>query len=148
MTDYDLLLRQAEALTEGFSYKTANLANISALLFETLKDINWSGFYFIEDGALVLNAFQGKPACVVLAKGKGVCWRAVIDQRPVNVPDVHLFPGHIACDSASRSEIVLPLLKDGKAVGVLDIDSPIANRFDKTDEIGLSRLAKHIETLI
>ena len=146
--DYELLLQQAQSLTEGIKYKTANLSNISALLFESLKDINWAGFYFIDGDNLVLDAFQGKPACVLLKGGKGVCWRAVLDAKPVNVPDVHAFQGHIACDSASRSEVVVPLFKDGKVTGVLDIDSPVPNRFDESDVIGLSKLAKHIETLI
>ena len=148
MTDYKLLLAQAEALTEGISRVNANLCNISALLFYSLEDINWAGFYFKDGEDLVLDVFQGRPACVRLKKGRGVCQKAFMSGKVVNVRDVHAFPGHIACDSASKSEIVLPLFKDGEVVGVLDIDSPVPDRFDETDERELSKLASFVEQLI
>ena len=109
MTDYPLLLRRLQALTDGVPHRTANLANASALLFETLEDINWAGFYLMEGGRLVLGPFQGRPACIEIAVGRGVCGAAVQQDRSQLVYDVHDFPGHIACDSASNSEIVIPL---------------------------------------
>ena len=146
MTDYKELNEQLRALICGVPYRTANLANASALIFNTLKDLNWAGFYLMEEGKLVLNAFQGKPACIEIAVGRGVCGTAVAEKRTQLVPDVHAFPGHIACDSASNSEIVVPLFgRDGSVVGVLDIDSPILGRFGEADKAGLEDFARIIE---
>lgn len=122
----------------------AGLANASALLYQLMPDINWAGFYLFKGGELVLGPFQGKPACIRIPVGKGVCGTAAQTRKIQIVPDVHLFPGHIACDSASRSEIVLPIIKEQRMIGVLDIDSPIAERFDQRDADGLSRF---IQTL-
>lgn len=149
MTDYKELNEQLRALICGVPHKTANLANASALIFNTLENLNWAGFYLMENGMLVLNAFQGKPACIEIAVGKGVCGTAVAEKRTQLVPNVHLFPGHIACDGASNSEIVVPLFgKDGEVTGVLDIDSPILSRFDENDKQGLENFAKIIEAVI
>ncbi len=137
MTDYHVLNSQLAALTEGIPYKIANLANAAALLWEHLENINWAGFYLMEDGALVLGPFQGKTACIRIPVGKGVCGTAVAEDATQLVPDVHQFPGHIACDSASRSEIVVPIRVDGQIMGVLDIDSPCENRFTGEDQAGL-----------
>ena len=128
---------------------TANLANAAALLYHTLEDLNWAGFYLMENGKLVLNAFQGKPACIEISVGKGVCGTAVAAKETQRVENVHLFPGHIACDSASNSEIVVPLFgKNGEVVGVLDIDSPMFARFDEDDQAGLENFARIIEKVI
>ena len=148
MTDYSVLNSQLKALTEGIPYKTANLANASALLWEHLDRINWAGFYMMEDGALVLGPFQGKTACIRIPVGKGVCGTAVAEDTTQLVPDVHLFPGHIACDCASNSEIVVPLRKNGEVIGVLDIDSPEKNRFTRDDQIGLEAFAAILETVL
>ena len=148
MTDYSLLLSQARALTEGVEHTISNLANLSALLYDTLEDINWAGFYILEGSTLVLGPFQGRPACVEIPLGRGVCGTAAREDRTVVVPDVHAFPGHIACDSASRSEIVIPLRVSGRVWGVLDIDSPSPDRFDESDREGLERVALHAQTLI
>lgn len=121
------------------------LSNISALLMETLPDLNWAGFYILHENQLVVGPFQGKPACVHIQVGKGVCGTAVEKDEVINVPDVHQFPGHISCDSASNSEIVIPLHKDGKPAAVLDLDSPRTDRFTETDEAGLIRIAGAIE---
>lgn len=145
MTDYDLLCRQLSALTEGIPYETANLANAAALLWQALPQINWAGFYKMEDGALVLGPFQGKPACTVIPVGKGVCGTAVARDRTQLVYDVHQFPGHIACDSASNSEIVVPIHVNGRIWGVLDIDSPHTGRFSQVDQAGLERFAAILE---
>ena len=134
------LLAQARALLEGERDATANAANLASLVFHTLPDLNWAGFYWLKDGGLVLGPFQGKPACVRIAMGKGVCGTAAATRRTVVVPDVHAFPGHIACDSASESEIVVPVAKDGRLVGVLDLDSPRLARFDDEDARGLEAL--------
>ena len=120
----------------------ANTANAAALLYQGLPDLNWAGFYFLRDGQLVLGAFQGKVACVRIALGKGVCGTAAQKRETVIVPDVHEFPGHIACDSASRSEIVVPLLHEGKLRGVLDLDSPKLARFDREDAVGLEETVR------
>lgn len=149
MTDYTLLLAQARALTDGVGYLHANLSNLSALLFQSLEEINWAGFYELTDGRLVLSSFQGKPACVILPLDQGVCAAAAREGDVLNVADVHEFAGHIACDSASQSEIVLPLRdKSGSVAYVLDIDSPIKNRFDERDVQGLTKLATFIESLL
>ena len=146
MTDYKELCASLRALICGVPHITANLANASALIFNTLIDLNWAGFYLMEDGKLVLNAFQGKPACIEISVGKGVCGTAVAEKKTQLVPNVHEFPGHIACDSASNSEIVVPLFdKEGRVVGVLDIDSPKYSRFDEDDRVGLEEFAKIIE---
>ena len=147
-TDYDLLTRQAAALIAGVPHLTANLANISALIFDTLPDINWAGFYLAEGGRLILGPFQGKPACVEIPPGRGVCGTAALENKTLLVPDVHAFPGHIACDSASNSEIVIPLHKNGRVVGVLDIDSPSFSRFSENDKNGLEALATFLEAAL
>jgi len=146
--NYDLLSRQMSALTEDVPYPIANLSNAAALLWESLPDINWAGFYILEDGALILGPFQGKPACVRIPMGKGVCGTAAATGTPQLVPDVHCFPGHIACDSASRSEIVLPIYKNSRLYGVLDIDSPSLDRFSDCDLRGLSKVVKVLENSI
>ena len=146
MTDYSLLLSQARALTEGVEHFIANLANLSALVYETLPNINWAGFYILEGDTLALGPFQGRPACVEIPLGKGVCGAAARENRTLVVPDVHAFAGHIACDSASRSEIVIPLRASGCIWGVMDIDSPIPDRFDVNDRVGLEQLALLAET--
>ena len=145
MTDYKFMAQQLLALTEGVPYEVANLANASALLWQEMPDINWVGFYKMTDGALVLGPFQGKPACIVIPMGRGVCGTCAAEERTQLVPDVHQFPGHIACDSASNSEIVVPLMKNGQIWGVLDIDSPHLNRFTEEDRVGLEAVAKVIE---
>ena len=145
MTDYPLLHRQLLALVQDVPYPIANLANASALLWDTLPDINWAGFYLLEKDLLVLGPFQGKPACIEIPLSKGVCGAAAREDRTQRVPDVHLFPGHIACDSASRSEIVIPLRKNGAVIGVLDIDSPSPDRFSPEDQTGLEEFAGILE---
>ncbi len=147
-TNYDLLIEQADALTQDIPHITANLANLSALLYTTLKDVNWAGFYLLEGGKLVLGPFQGNPACIEIPLGKGVCGAAAAEDKTQVVPDVHLFPGHIACDCASASEIVVPLHRGGQVVGVLDIDSPLTGRFSPEDKAGLERLAAVVERAI
>jgi L-methionine (R)-S-oxide reductase len=134
------LLSQARALLAGERDATANAANLAALVFHTLPDLNWAGFYWMKQGELVLGPFQGKPACVRVAIGAGVCGTAARDKRTVVVEDVHRFPGHIACDSASNSEVVVPLVRDGKVLGVLDLDSPRTRRFDEEDARALEAL--------
>ena len=139
MTDYDKLCSELMALTEDVPHRIANLANASALIYDRLEDLNWAGFYLLEGEKLVLGPFQGKPACIEIPLGKGVCGTAVQEGKSQLVPDVHLFPGHIACDSASNSEIVVPLWVRGKIAGVLDIDSPWPGRFTEEDQAGLER---------
>ena len=140
---YELLAGQLAALLEGERDLVANAANFSALLYHTLPGLNWAGFYLHrEEGVLVLGPFQGRPACVRIELGRGVCGTAAESRRTVVVRDVHEFPGHIACDSASNSEIVVPLLSAGRLVGVLDLDSPALARFDAEDKEGLERLAE------
>ena len=134
---YSELAGQARTLLEGERDCTANAANLAALIFHTLPQLNWAGFYWMKDGGLVLGPFQGKPACVRIAVGKGVCGTAVRDRRTIVVPDVNQFPGHIACDSASMSEIVVPFVAGSTVVGVLDVDSPVPRRFDDEDARGL-----------
>ena len=145
MTDYRMLCAQLEALTAGVPHRIANLANASALLYDVLDDLNWAGFYWMENGKLVLGPFQGKPACIEIAVGRGVCGTAVQENRTQLVEDVHRFPGHIACDSASNSEIVIPIRKDGTIVGVLDIDSPSLGRFTDEDRVGLEAFVRILE---
>lgn len=132
--NYQLVIKQLRALLEGERNRVANLSNASALLNQFLERINWVGFYLAEGEELVLGPFQGLPACVRIPFGKGVCGTAASEKKIQRIADVHAFPGHIACDAASQSEIVLPLLKDGHLIGVLDIDSPEKDRFDETDE--------------
>ena len=141
---YALLDEQLAALTDGENDLIANLANMSALLFQALRQINWAGFYLMKQGMLVLGPFQGNPACIRIPVGRGVCGTAAKTLETQLVPDVHLFPGHIACDAQSQSEIVIPLLKDGALLGVLDIDSPVKNRFDAEDQHGLEALCDRI----
>lgn len=143
--DYTLLMKQAKALVEDIPYLTANLANISALLYESLPDINWAGFYLLENNELILGPFQGRPACVIIPSGKGVCGTALQEDKTLVVSDVHQFAGHIACDCASESEIVVPIHDNGKPWGVLDIDSPMKDRFTKDDKDGLEELVKALE---
>lgn len=144
--DYSLLIRQAEELVKDIPHLTANLANVSALLFQMLPDINWAGFYLAEEKTLVLGPFQGNPACIEIPFGKGVCGTAAEKDVTQLVPDVHRFEGHIACDSASRSEIVVPVHKDGTVFGVLDIDSPLPGRFTAEDQTGLEALVTMLES--
>lgn len=146
--DYNSLCAQLTALTDGIPYEVANLANASALLWQELPDINWAGFYKMEDGALVLGPFQGKPACIRIPVGRGVCGTAVAEDRVQLVYDVHQFPGHIACDSASNSEIVLPIHAGGKIWGVLDIDSPFIGRFTEADREGLLQVVEILEKIL
>lgn len=146
--NYKALTRELASLVDGVPYLTANLANASALLWQHLADINWAGFYLMMDGALVLGPFQGKPACIRIAVGRGVCGTAVAQDAVQLVPDVHQFPGHIACDSASNSEIVLPIHKNGQVWGVLDIDSPFVDRFTAEDKTGLEAFVKILENII
>ncbi|MCI3923154.1 GAF domain-containing protein [Paenibacillus sp. TRM 82003] len=138
---YDSLIQQLEALLGGESDRIANLSNAAALLNQFLTEVNWVGFYLCKEGELVLGPFQGLPACVRIPIGKGVCGTAAQRRETVRVDDVHEFPGHIACDAASRSEIVVPILAGDKLIGVLDIDSPIRSRFDDDDHDGLERFA-------
>lgn len=139
--DYASLAEELVGLLTGERDFIANAANTAALLFDALPDINWAGFYFLRDGELVVGPFQGKPACVRIPLGKGVCGTAAANRKTVVVRDVHEFPGHIACDAASQSEIVVPLLRDDELLGVLDIDSPSVGRFDDADRRGIERLA-------
>jgi L-methionine (R)-S-oxide reductase len=140
---YDELALQARALLAGETNRVANAANLAALLYHALPDLNWAGFYFLADGELVVGPFQGKPACVRIAIGRGVCGRAAETRQTQVVPDVHAFPDHIACDAASRSEIVIPLeTAAGELIGVLDLDSPKLARFDDEDRKGLEAVAR------
>jgi L-methionine (R)-S-oxide reductase len=143
--NYELVIKQLKALIEGETNLIANLANAAALLNQFLDNINWVGFYLTEENQLVLGPFQGLPACVRIPFGKGVCGTAAKNRKTEVVPDVHLFPGHIACDAASQSEIVVPLIKNGIVIGVLDIDSPIKNRFDELDQ---KYLEKFVDVLV
>jgi GAF domain-containing protein len=139
---YASLAQQLTGLLEGERDMIANAANMSALIFQFLPDLNWAGFYFMRGGELVLGPFQGKTACVRIAVGRGVCGSAVERRKSIVVPDVHAFPGHIACDSASRSELVVPLIEDGRVLGVLDLDSPNPDRFDEEDREGCETLVR------
>jgi GAF domain-containing protein len=141
---YTSLASQAQGLMAGESDLIANMANLSALLFNNLDDVNWAGFYLFKDNELVLGPFQGQPACIRIPLGKGVCGTAAATQTLQRIADVHAFSGHIACDAASNSEIVIPLLVEGKLIGVLDIDSPIVDRFDHDDERGLVKISEYL----
>ncbi|WP_285844921.1 GAF domain-containing protein [Oceanobacillus profundus] len=146
---YELLIKQLDALTDGEKDEVAILSNASALLNQFLKEVNWVGFYVWKDNELVLGPFQGLPACIRIGFGKGVCGTAVKEKQTQRIADVHQFPGHIACDSASQSEIVVPIIINDKVYGVLDIDSPIKNRFDEIDQTYLEKfvttLEKHLQ---
>ena len=137
---YDDLARQLAALIDGEPDRIANAANMAALIYHGLPALNWAGFYLERDGELVLGPFQGKPACVRIAWGKGVCGTAAARAQSVVVPDVHEFPGHIACDPDSAAELVVPLIENGRVTGVLDLDSPDRGRFDDADRKGCERL--------
>jgi L-methionine (R)-S-oxide reductase len=141
---YRQLIDSADALTEGEPDGVANMANVAALLWETLPDLNWAGFYRNVGGELVLGPFQGRAACIRIPFGKGVCGTAAATLEPQCVADVHAFPGHIACDAASRSELVVPIILDGRLLGVLDLDSPLPSRFDEQDLEGCVRLAQRL----
>ena len=148
MTDYKTMLSQLDALVRDVPHPIANYANASALLYETLEDINWAGFYFLEGDIRVLGPFQGKTACIEIPLGRGVCGTAAKADETQLVYDVHQFPGHIACDSASNSEIVVPLRKNGAVYGVLDIDSPQIGRFTTEDRTGLEGFARLLEDAV
>lgn len=148
MTDYDLMRRQLESLSEGVTWDITVLSNAAALIWESLDDINWAGFYLMKDGKLLLGPFQGKTACTVIETGKGVCGTAVAEDRTQLVKNVHEFPGHIACDFASNSEIVIPIHAGGSVYGVLDIDSPLIARFTEDDRAGLEAAAAVLEEVI
>lgn len=147
-TNYDLLQKQVASLIEDESNLIAILSNVSALLNDSLDQINWVGFYLIENNELILGPFQGHPACVHIAIGKGVCGTAVETNESQLVEDVNAFPGHIACDANSKSEIVVPIHKDNQIIGVLDIDAPITNRFSDTNKIALEEIVKVLEQQI
>ncbi|WP_336863454.1 GAF domain-containing protein [Peribacillus frigoritolerans] len=140
--NYELVQKQLLALIEDETNRIANLSNAAALLNQFLDEINWVGFYLYEEDQLILGPFQGLPACVRIPMGKGVCGTSAATEKTLRIEDVHQFPGHIACDAASRSELVIPLMKDGKLLGVLDIDSPITDRFDEMDQQGLEKFAE------
>ena len=142
--EYDQVLADLKAVMEGERDFLANMANCAALLFQTLSDVNWAGFYLTRGSDLVLGPFQGKVACTRIGPGRGVCGAAAQRRETVVVHDVHQFPGHIACDSASQSEVVVPLIRDGVVIGVLDIDSPSIGRFDATDATRLSHIAAEL----
>lgn len=145
MTDYNMLSQQIRSLAEDEPYFLPVLSNASALIYENLEKLNWAGFYLMDKGSLVLGPFQGKVACIRIPLGKGVCGTAAKDDRTLVVKNVHEFAGHIACDSASNSEIVIPIHNGGKVVGVLDIDSPEFERFSKEDKEGLEQFVKVLE---
>ena len=142
---YDELAVSLKAISENVKYEITVLSNMSALIYDALDDLNWCGFYLVQDGKLILGPFQGKIACTEIAFGKGVCGTAYQRNETVLVKDVHQFEGHIACDSASNSEIVIPVHKDGRILGVLDIDSPKLARFDESDKLGLEQLVLVLE---
>ena len=143
--NYGMLKKEIHALICGVPYEIANLANVSAALWQAMENINWVGFYLLEAGKLVMGPFQGKPACIEIPLVRGVCGTAAQEKRTVLVEDVHQFPGHIACDSASNSEIVVPIFKNGEIYGVLDIDSPYLYRFNREDQRGLEEIVKILE---
>lgn len=144
-TDYDILCAQVSALIRGVPHRIANLANVSAAVYQAMEGLNWAGFYLWEGDRLVLGPFQGKTACIEIPLGRGVCGTAAKEGRTLVVPDVHQFPGHIACDCASNSEIVIPIYENGNLYGVLDIDSPHLDRFSETDKAGLEKLVRILE---
>ena len=144
-TDYKTLISGAEALIDGVPHLTANLANLSALIFSSMDELNWAGFYLLEGETLVLGPFQGRPACIEIPLGRGVCGTAAATDSTQLVPDVHAFPGHIACDCASNSEIVVPMHRSGRVAAVLDIDSPVPGRFSAEDAEELEELVRRVE---
>ena len=146
--EHSLLCEKLSALTSGVPYRVTNLAGAAAILYSSLDQINWAGFYLYRDGQLVVGPYQGKPACIYIPLGRGVCGTAAERRETVVVPDVHQFPGHIACDSASRSEIVIPLTVHGELYGVLDIDSPIENRFSEDDRLELETFANFLTKVL
>ena len=146
--NYKELIMQVDALTAGVPHLVANLANVSAAIWQEMDNINWAGFYLMEGGKLVLGPFQGKPACIEIPVGKGVCGTAVAERKTQLVEDVHQFPGHIACDCASNSEIVVPIYKNGEIYGVLDLDSPYFARFTEEDQAGLEALVRVLEAAL
>ena len=148
MTDYKMLAAQIKSLAEDEPNYIPVMSNASALLYENMEDLNWAGFYIMNKGSLMLGPFQGKVACIRIELGKGVCGTAAQSNETQLVKDVHQFPGHIACDSASNSEIVVPIHSEGKVVAVLDIDSPSLSRFDETDKEGLEQFVKALEETV
>ncbi len=147
-TNYSILAAQLKELAEIDRNAVRIMANASALLMQTMEQVNWAGFYLVKDGMLKVGPFQGRPACVLIGRGKGVCGTAWEKEETLVVEDVHAFPGHIACDSASRSEIVIPIRSDGKIAAVLDIDSPVENRFSGEDRQGLEAFVRVMEEVI
>ena len=147
MTDYNDLNAQLSALVDGIPYPIANLSNAAALIWHALPELNWAGFYLREGDKLILGPFQGNTACIVIPMGRGVCGTAAAQDETQVVPDVNAFRGHIACDSASNAEIVIPIHKNGKLVGVLDLDSPLKNRFTEEDEAGLKKIVAALEEI-
>ena len=143
--NYQLMNSQAEEMLKAEPWYVAAFSNISALIMTTLPDLNWAGFYLVKDGGLVVGPFQGKPACIHIAPGKGVCGTSIVRNETILVPDVHLFPGHIACDSASESEMVVPIHEGERILAILDIDSPVKGRFTEEDRTGLEALVRIIE---
>lgn len=143
--DYRTLCQQAEAMLQEEPWYVSAMSNLSALIMETMTELNWAGFYLMRDGQLTAGPFQGKTACIHIAPGKGVCGTAAAGDETLVVPDVHLFPGHIACDGASESEIVIPIHREGKVAGVLDMDSPVKNRFQQEDREGLEAFVRTLE---
>ena len=148
MTNYELLEKQVTELLNTEPFYVASMSNISSLIMEALPDLNWAGFYIFRNSCLTVGPFQGKPACIHIEVGEGVCGTAFHEDRTIVVEDVHTFPGHIACDSASNSEIVIPIHSGGKPVAVLDIDSPLLNRFSEEDRLGLEKVASVTEKMI
>ena len=142
------MLKQALSLAETDAWFVPLMANVSALIYQTMPDLNWAGFYIVRDGQLVLGPFQGKVACIHIQPGRGVCGTAMAEDRTMRVEDVHAFPGHIACDSASNSEIVIPLHADGHVAAVLDIDSPLPGRFSEADQARLEALVRGLEGVV
>lgn len=143
--NYRTLCQQAEAMLQEEPWYVSAMSNLSALIMETMTELNWAGFYLMRDGQLTVGPFQGKTACIHIAPGKGVCGTAAAGDEPLVVPDVHLFPGHIACDGASESEIVIPIHREGEVAGVLDMDSPVKNRFQQEDREGLEAFVRILE---
>lgn len=145
---YETILKQAEQLLQEEPWYVAAMSNLSALIMDEVRDLNWAGFYILRDGQLVVGPFQGKPACIHIPQGKGVCGTALAEDSTQLVPDVHAFPGHIACDSASASELVIPIHNNGRVAAVLDMDSPLPGRFTRDDADGLTALVRLMEKML
>ena len=145
---YETILKQAEQLLQEEPWYVAAMSNLSALIMDEVRDLNWAGFYILRDGQLVVGPFQGKPACIHIPQGKGVCGTALAEDSTQLVPDVHAFPGHIACDSASASELVIPIHNNGRVAAVLDMDSPLPGRFTREDADGLTALVRLMEKML